>query len=52
MNFLFIKFQIDCTLQFNSSGKPIIYIKSSSMFQLQSIVTIHMVDYMKYKIHF
>jgi hypothetical protein len=51
MNVLFIKFQLDCTLQFNSSGKPRIYIKSNSMVRLQSIVAIHMVDSMKYKIH-
>jgi hypothetical protein len=51
LNVLNIKFELDCTIQKVQTGGYRIYIKKSSMANLQSIVSPYMPSSMLYKIH-
>jgi hypothetical protein len=51
MNVLIIKYELNCTLVYHSSGGPRIYIKAESMFRLRALVLPFMVKSMLYKIH-
>lgn len=42
MNVLIIRYRLNCTLRFHSSGGPMIYIQTNSMPLLRSIVLPHM----------
>jgi hypothetical protein len=49
MNVLMIRYQLDCTLNYDR-GLPVIYIRAASMPLLRSIVAEHMDPSMLYKI--
>lgn len=50
INVLIIKYRLDCTLRYNTTTQPRIYIKESSMPILRYLVTPYMVKSMFYKI--
>lgn len=50
MNVLMIRYKIDCTLRFMRNREPMIYIRTSSMPLLRSIVLSHMCPSMLYKL--